>query len=640
MSLLDDVKDALDAQQYFSHCSAKSYLRVLDTPNIWGLPFSDAIMPRALERQAEFERSIVEIVQRTRYRCDVASLNSPDLDWSKVILGAIDTALTTVMDRDRPTQFRFLFGQTPMYPVSDPPNYAELKCSLVRLVRNRCASWEVLPDIWIGRFYRLEKGIRSSVHTKMGRLFFENDGSKMTWNHAKIVAMDGAEALAGGHNLNMDLFRSYPPVHDVSVVVHGEAAYGSQAFLDEMWGCGTDLLTKEYLDVTNLNALSWKNADGKAGPTDPLQDADAREYMAGLQGALVDAHDKGEESGDEQAQEHAPEAGDPPVGIREQDLRTLEDLELELFPERVLYPKHDKFAEFKASPRVLSVGKYWTGPKVDTDYKKGSELMKETLIMGARGSIRMSQMDLVSAWKKNWSDHVVCHWIMEALLANPDLTVQVVVSPLDAGAGAEGDQYSFGSGAIRTFELMEYYMTHDAETDAPVPDPGRAHADALRRLHIAPLYYTAVDDALTIEGETYKWPGLSPEGYTATLKQPLLRDKPPKQGIIGSAVSSVVKAGGLKGTVKSAPGNHSKITIIDDSLYVVGSDNLYPGFLSEFNYLVEGPAVSELLKSYWDPLWRFSSPHCVNPACVQGCHSKPRTEKRASRGLPNTVRDH
>lgn len=50
--------------------------------------------------------------------------------------------------------------------------------------------------------------------------------------------------------------------------------------------------------------------------------------------------------------------------------------------------------------------------------------------------------------------------------------------------------------------------------------------------------------------------------------------------------------------------------IIDDALYVVGSDNLYPGTLSEFNLLVEGePAVSEMLESYWQPLWRYSGPH-------------------------------
>ncbi|MFS1562470.1 MAG: hypothetical protein ACL7AX_01445 [Candidatus Arsenophonus phytopathogenicus] len=50
--------------------------------------------------------------------------------------------------------------------------------------------------------------------------------------------------------------------------------------------------------------------------------------------------------------------------------------------------------------------------------------------------------------------------------------------------------------------------------------------------------------------------------------------------------------------------------IIDDELYVVGSDNLDPGHLSEFNYVIEGKnAVEELIAEYWQQVWKYSSPH-------------------------------
>jgi len=155
-------------------------------------------------------------------------------------------------------------------------------------------------------------------------------------------------------------------------------------------------------------------------------------------------------------------------------------------------------------------------------------------------------------------------------------------------------------------------MTHDVQTDAVLPDPDGARAEALTRLFVAPLYYTdAVPSANTVEGETYKWPHLSPEGYTATLKQPPVSEKPPVHGVIGSAALSVLNASGYIYTkVPSAPGNHAKLMIIDDEAYVVGSDNLYPGSLSEFNYLVEGQeAVNELLRVYWEPLWKYAGPH-------------------------------
>ena len=79
----------------------------------------------------------------------------------------------------------------------------------------------------------------------------------------------------------------------------------------------------------------------------------------------------------------------------------------------------------------------------------------------------------------------------------------------------------------------------------------------------------------------------------------------------------MLKAGEIKGKpVDSAPGNHAKIMIIDGNTYVVGSDNLYPGFLSEFNYVVEGEdTVNDMVNNYWKKLWLYSGPHCANTHC-------------------------
>lgn len=647
MTNINAVRDRV--KPYFHRLSGNCYVRLLDTPHIWGEPFDESIMTSSRARTKEFERAILEIVQKSRFRCDVASLNSPDPDWGRVILEAMDVALTEKVRRAKRTQFRFLFGQTPLYATSLPPNYVDFRNAIVRLIQSRRHLWEELPEIWMGRFYRLRKGITSALGSKLesaisfGLIAEDDEFTKMTWNHAKIIAVDGAEALVGGHNLNMDLFTSYPPVHDVSVVMHGDAAYGAQQFLSRMWECKTDLLTKEYLD---LERLVWKNGDDDKSrdrrPVDPLKDDSAIEHMRECLAKLEQVHGPprsasmgGDDLGSGASRERAKSRGEPPAvsldearKIRLEDLQTLEDLQVSesLLAESRRYETYDKLEDYRLATRVLSVGKYWKGENVATDYEKASELMKEELIKGARRILRLSQMDLVSAWKKKWSSHVVCHWIMEALLANEQLTVQVVVSPLDAGAGAEGDQYSFGSGACRTFDLMRYYMTHDAATDVMLPDAER-RALALNRLHIAPFYYTDRGTDGLIEGQTYHWPHLPDKGFTATLKQPTLLQRRPCKGVIGSAVSAVIQAGGLKGKVPSAPGNHAKIMIVDDESYVVGSDNLYPGFLSEFNYVVEGEAaVNDLLEAYWHPLWWYSGRHCVNPACKGGCKaagSKP-----------------
>jgi hypothetical protein len=617
--MIDEVKELVG--NYFNHLSGESYIRILDTPHVWGMPFGKAIMPQALIRQTEYERAIVEIVQKAKYRCDISSLNSPDPDWARVIMGAMDTALTKVMDRKQPTQFRFFFGQTPAAylpsergPDGETAKYADFKAALIQLFRERSQYWEMKPEIWFGRFYRLKDGIISAIQAKVfGSAVIGSDDTKMTWNHTKIISVDGTEALVGGHNLNMDLFRSYPPVHDVSNVVHGEAAYGAQLFLNQMWVCGTDLFTKESLNTDNL---TWVNRDSEANePSDPLVQPDVVAYMKTKQDALIAMHKSGVQTGVDRPYNN----GEQPIpeGVRDQDLQTISDLNLEVFPYRVIYNTYEGWSDYKQATRILTLGKYWNGPEQTTDFQKASEIMKECLIKNAKRTIKMSQMDIVSAWKKNWSDHHVCIWVLEALLANPNLQVQIVVSPLDAGAGAEGDQYSFGSGASRTFDLLKYYMTHDVATDAPLDDPDGKRANALTRLYVAPFYFTdQVPAGYTIEGDTYKWPNLSKEGYTATLKQKPLADQPPSHGVIGSAAWSVLNASGYNNNkVPSAPGNHAKIMIVDDELYIVGSDNLYPGFLSEIDYMVEGAdAVNELITLYWNPLWQYSGPHAISGA--------------------------
>ncbi|CCO47767.1 exported hypothetical protein [Vibrio nigripulchritudo SOn1] len=59
----------------------------------------------------------------------------------------------------------------------------------------------------------------------------------LTWNHSKIVAVDGIEAITGGHNLWEEYF-SETPVIDTSVKIQGTAAYFTHKVVDKMWRTG------------------------------------------------------------------------------------------------------------------------------------------------------------------------------------------------------------------------------------------------------------------------------------------------------------------------------------------------------------------------------------------------------------------
>jgi phosphatidylserine/phosphatidylglycerophosphate/cardiolipin synthase-like enzyme len=53
--------------------------------------------------------------------------------------------------------------------------------------------------------------------------------------------------------------------------------------------------------------------------------------------------------------------------------------------------------------------------------------------------------------------------------------------------------------------------------------------------------------------------------------------------------------------------NHSKTWIIDNHLFYIGSDNLYPHRLQEFGYLIDSRSLAaNLIETYWNPLWRYS----------------------------------
>lgn len=57
----------------------------------------------------------------------------------------------------------------------------------------------------------------------------------LSWNHAKIVAVDGRRAIVGGHNMWSSDYLAAAPVHDVSMEVEGPAATDAHRFLDELW---------------------------------------------------------------------------------------------------------------------------------------------------------------------------------------------------------------------------------------------------------------------------------------------------------------------------------------------------------------------------------------------------------------------
>jgi len=56
-----------------------------------------------------------------------------------------------------------------------------------------------------------------------------------SWNHAKLIAVDGKYLHTGGHNLWSDIYLKKDPVHDISLEMEGGAAHDAHLFANDQW---------------------------------------------------------------------------------------------------------------------------------------------------------------------------------------------------------------------------------------------------------------------------------------------------------------------------------------------------------------------------------------------------------------------
>ncbi len=94
--------------------------------------------------------------------------------------------------------------------------------------------------------------IRISVAAMQSCSSFE-DCDSFSWNHSKIVSVDGREALVGGHNLWSQDYLIGDPVSDLSMRISGPAAASASRFTDTLWAyvC-SNLKQTKAISLSNL----------------------------------------------------------------------------------------------------------------------------------------------------------------------------------------------------------------------------------------------------------------------------------------------------------------------------------------------------------------------------------------------------
>jgi hypothetical protein len=134
---------------------------------------------------------------------DVTSLQPPDGRFE----ASIRNALTYLSAKPNPPQVRLIFGA---FPVQGVVNTTTVLKSLTRDIPKS-----------------------SPINVSVGA--YRSSNLPASWNHSKIIAVDGNAAIVGGHNLWTQHYLQKNPVHDLSMRVRGSAAADAQRFANILW---------------------------------------------------------------------------------------------------------------------------------------------------------------------------------------------------------------------------------------------------------------------------------------------------------------------------------------------------------------------------------------------------------------------
>jgi phosphatidylserine/phosphatidylglycerophosphate/cardiolipin synthase-like enzyme len=414
------------------------------------------------------------LIAGAKHAVDITQLQpAPDARF----MAALRNAITMLARSRRAVVVRVLIGQF-------PPDNVDANAMLDELVRDA----------------RSVPGSRLTVYAAAMRSCSATPGcSSLSWNHSKILAVDGRRALVGGHNLRSADYLDADPIHDISMALEGPAAADAQRFADRLWrfvcvNAGSD---------PEVTSLEYQAGAATAGP-----------------GCLPAIHIAN------------PAKGHAAGGVS-----------------------------------VLAVGRLASG--ITTDFANQSELARDLLLGAARRTLRIAQQDI------GFFDPGVPGITYPAGVTYPESTLERIADFLLAGGDAYVIQSNYGAVGLSKATYSNDIPIADVALKIRAVAQSRttlapADLDALlcQRLHMAPFRF----------GPDATWPDGQPIG------------------------------------------DHSKFWMVDDHVFYIGSDNMYPADLQEFGYIVDNrAAASTLRRDYWDPLWKWSSRAAISGSEAATC---------------------
>jgi phosphatidylserine/phosphatidylglycerophosphate/cardiolipin synthase-like enzyme len=207
---------------------------LLSTPNLWGHdPTKIDYVPAAKNLTGGIE----ELIASAKFTVDISTMAGsptskeqppfPDGDF----LVALRNGLQRAAKNGNQLVIRVLFGLPPY----------------IVIVASRMEKW--MESLDLPPQFPVYVGAMASKAPE-------------SFNHAKLVVVDGLRAIGGGHNLWQQSYCEVAPVHDVSVLVSGPANMVAQRFLNLQWNtmARTSMGAGGPVSFLHIGGKSYPNA--------------------------------------------------------------------------------------------------------------------------------------------------------------------------------------------------------------------------------------------------------------------------------------------------------------------------------------------------------------------------------------------
>lgn len=441
---------------------------------------------------------IYNTIIKANHFVDITTLQSyPD----KRFKATLRNALTYLAYTGKPITVRLLDGIYDVIPTQNKKQMAENNEALIFFTKTYLS--ELVQDIknipqsrlkvYIAGMRSCSGGIWSTCSKNS-----PTEIMALSWNHSKIIDVDGKYLLTGGVNLHSEEYLEEAPVFDMMVEISGPTAAKTIGFTNMLWNFVREHI-KDYLHVIEYA------------------------YESGII-----------------------TSSQLPNPLQVNDVQATGNVEM------------------------LGIGRTGGGILADGEQENTSDLAMYLVLNKAHQSIYLSQQSM-NAYNNDWpfdtiknQTHTNIISALASLLINNG-NVYVVTSPDSNSGGLSGD---FSSKASK--DEIWNKIKDETRQLLLLTDPNTVDDDVNRvlcgKLHVSHIQFS-----------NSKWEK-SKDVY-----------------------------------------QHHKFIMIDERIFYVGSQNAYPANLQEYGYFIDdAAAANHMVKSFWNPLWKYSSANEYSPAECTG----------------------